>query len=83
MLYTHLKALQAIDVGLYKDAGKVIVIASVGGRDVVKVIDVKPGWSMTEYRDLVREVEARFGVGPRWADAGASREFSEFIKHGR
>lgn len=78
----QLAAVQAIDVG-FREAGKVIVIARVAGRDIVKVIDVKPGWTMTEYRDLVRRVEALYGVSPRWVDAGPFREGEELIKHGR
>ncbi len=85
VLRDQLTALQAIDVGLYRDAGKVIIIARVGGQDVVKVIDVQPRMEMTKYRDLVRHVEALYGVRPRWVDAGsgASRGLSEFIKDGR
>lgn len=85
VLRSQLKALQAVDVGLYKETGKIVILASVAGQDIVNVIDVKPGWTMLEYKTLVRQIEMRFGVRPQWVDAGtgAGRTIAEDIKHGR
>lgn len=86
VLRNQMKALQAIDVDLaFREGGKVIVICRVHGADIVKIIDVKPDWRMTEYQNLVRAIEAEFGTPARWVDAGmggAGHDFRRYLKNG-
>lgn len=83
-LRQQLQAIQAIDVDLlFKGSGKVIIIARVMGQDIVKIIDVHPDWRMVEYQDLVRQVRERYGVDPKWVDAGpgpVGRDLKERLK---
>lgn len=87
VLRGQLKALMAVDVDLsFKDGGKVILICRIHGTDVVKVIDVRPDWRMTEYQEFVRRIEAEFGIRCRWVDAGpggSGHEWGRFLKDGR
>ncbi len=65
---SEVAALQALDVDFHK-RGKVIIVARIGGRDIVKVIDVCPEWKVGDYRKLVLHVEQVFGAQLRWLDA--------------
>ena len=63
-----LAALLALDVG-FKDAGKVVLIARVNGRDLVKILDCPPNWSMEEYERVCYEFKVRYGARPSFQDA--------------
>ncbi len=76
----HLKALQAIDVD-YKDSGKLIIIAHVQGRDVVKILDIPNGYSLQEWKRLIAETESLYGIPLRRVDA--PRGYDDFLWEGQ
>lgn len=65
----QMTALLAIDVPVSRDAGKVIIIARVAGRDIVKIVDVSPSMSVQELRDLVETLQSRYGAQLQFIDA--------------
>lgn len=66
-LRRQLAAVQAIAPD-YHAGGKIVLLFRVAGRDVVKVIDCRPGLSLEEYRDLSRGLESQFGTCSRRVD---------------
>lgn len=66
-LERNLKALQAIDMG-WKERGKIIIIASVGGQDIIKIIDVEKEFTTMEYKALSERLEAEYGARATFFD---------------
>jgi nitrate reductase NapAB chaperone NapD len=62
-------ALQAIDVEYHEERGKLILVASVGGKDIVKIIQIRRGHSILEWKQMVDEIEQRYGARPRFVDS--------------
>lgn len=62
-----LQAIQAIDFG-FKEDGKIIIVARVGGHDHVKVVDVPRNWTLPEYRHLVERLEQEYGARASFYD---------------
>lgn len=73
----QLKALQAVDLG-WRERGKIIVAAAVNGRDVVKIIDVPAHWHPVQYREMVADLERRYGAVVARVDA--PYELAPFVK---
>ena len=61
-------ALQAVDIG-FRETGKVIIIARVAGRDIVKIIDIQPETTMKEYQEICAEIKERYGARVTFVDA--------------
>jgi len=36
----------------WKERGKIVIIAHVGNRDIIKIIDTKPEITLMEYREM-------------------------------
>jgi hypothetical protein len=68
MLDAKIAALQAIDAPCGRDVGKLVIIARVGGQDIVKIIDIVPDISQRNFKDMVEEIKARFGARPEFLD---------------
>lgn len=68
----------AIDADIH-ERGWIIMVANVGGRDLVKIHQTKRSMSMQEYRDLVRDIES---VSRRVTYVDAPNYYSEIIKRG-
>lgn len=64
----QIAALQAIDVDYHEERGKLILIASVGGRDIVKILQIPRGHTVPEWKQMVCELEQRYGAQPRFVD---------------
>ena len=79
-IYRQLNALQAIDVSVDGyDRGKIILISTVGGQDIVKIIDIPRGMTMREQKDLVLDLQHRYGVRPEFVDGPPGcRQFMGF-----
>jgi len=67
LVLSQLAALQAIDVN-FGNNGKVIILAHVDGRDMVKIIETLPRMTHREYTELVKEIEMRYGARLRFQD---------------
>ena len=66
-LQEQLKSLQAIDYG-WLERGKVIVLAHVGDRDYIEVVDLPRKLTITEYKDLIESVKHKYGAHVRFVD---------------
>ena len=62
-----MKALQALDVG-WKERSKIVIIASIGGKDIVKIIDINRDISLSEYIKLSKELEEKFSIRTTFVD---------------
>lgn len=69
MLDAKISALQAIDVSFGKDSGKIVILARVRGQDIVKIFDIAPNIEMRAYKEMVEELQARYGARPEFIDA--------------
>jgi hypothetical protein len=69
-LRSSIAGLQAIDC-CFNETGKVILVARIGKRDIVKIVDCKPEFTMEEYKRLVRDIELSYGVRPTHWDMPA------------
>lgn len=79
LLNNKIASLQAIDVPFSRDGGKIAIIARVGGRDIVQVIDIAADITMKELSDMIRELEQRFGARPSHVDGPpAAKQFLMF-----
>lgn len=67
-LRAQLTALQAMDIGFH-ERGKVIVLASINGKDRVKIIETKMEMSPLEYKQLAETIKRDYGAQPRFVDA--------------
>lgn len=65
-------AFQAIDDDWY--GGKIVLCFKVRGKDIVRVIDIKRETTMTEYRELSKQLEVEFGIRPRYYDGRMDRD---------
>lgn len=54
--------------------GKIVLCFKVRGKDIVKVIDIKRETTMTEYRELSKQLEVEFGIRPRYYDGRMDRD---------
>ena len=79
-LTDQLKALQACDID-FKNAGKIILIAQVAGRDIVKIINIPRQISMNDWRRMIDDVEHRFGAKPSFIDE-PSRLMKDWLRRG-
>ena len=66
-LERNLKALQAIDVG-WKERGKIVIVAHVGNRDIIKIIDTKAELTLMEYKAISERLEAEYGARATFFD---------------
>ncbi len=57
----QMAALQAVDLG-FRDGGKIVLVARIGEKHIVRVYDIRPLADLMEYRKLSDEITARFGV---------------------
>lgn len=73
VLRTQISALQAIDAPCGRDVGKIVIIARVGGRDIVKIVDIAPDISQHAFKDMVEEMKARYGARPEFLDTEAGK----------
>lgn len=72
LLNDKITALQAIDTALDgRDRGKIIIIATVRGQDIIKILDIPRGTSIDEHRRMIKEIEERYGARPEFLDAPA------------
>lgn len=72
MLNAKITALQAIDVSMKDEAGKLIIMASVKGQDIVKIMDIPRSFSLEDHRRLIQEMEGRYGARQSFVDAPTS-----------
>jgi hypothetical protein len=81
MLDGKIAALQAMDVPFGKDLGKIVIVARVRGQDIVKIIDIPPSMDVREYKELVEELQTRYGARPVFLDAPADKRtfISEYL----
>lgn len=64
----------ALDVG-FKETGKLILLTRIGDQDRVKILDMKPTMTSTEYKAIVERLKADFGMGdPVWVDKPAGMD---------
>ena len=66
-LEQNLKALQAIDAG-WKERGKIVIVAHVGDRDIIKIIDTKAELTLMEYKAMSERLEAEYGARATFFD---------------
>ncbi len=66
-------AMQAIDYG-WRDGGKIILLAHVGDRDYVKIINMKARLTIQEYAQMSKRLEAEFEASPAFIDAYIPRK---------
>ena len=71
LLDSKISALQAIDVPFGKDLGKIVIVAR--GQDIVKIIDIPPDMEIRTYKEMVEELQARYGARPEFLDAPAGK----------
>jgi len=64
----QMTALQALDIG-FQEQGKVIVLAHIGGKDRVKIIETKREMSPLEYKRLAESIKRDYGAEPKFVDA--------------
>ena len=77
---SQLKALQAIDAG-WHDAGKIIIMFHLDGKDIVKIIDVERKTTMQDYIKLSKTLEQEYGTPPKYYDGHHKGEFlGNFIR---
>lgn len=76
---SKLTALQALDVG-YADSGKIILLATVGGKDIVKIYHMERKCSLQEYKERCLWIENVFGARVHYEDLprGAAMDFGTF-----
>jgi len=67
LLRNQLNALQAIDES-YHTPGKIIILASVNGQDIVKIIDIQRKITTDEYMNTVAKLEETYGAKPQYVD---------------
>ena len=81
-LRAQLKSLQALDVG-YAEAGHIVLIDTVGGRDFVKIIPIRRDCGPKEWKDTVKRLERDFAARPEYVDAPpAARRWLEYeLRH--
>ncbi len=63
----QLKALQAIDCN-WHDAGRIIIMFHLDGKDIVHIVEVKRKTTMKDYQQLSRSLEAQYGVPAKYLD---------------
>lgn len=68
LLRSQLNALQAIDES-YHTPGKIIILASIGGQDRVKIIDIQRKITTVEYMNTVAKLEETYGAKPQYVDS--------------
>jgi hypothetical protein len=65
-LRKQLATLMAIEPG-FGAMGKAVILARVGDQDRVKILDIKPELTLAEYKALVEQLKAEYGVKePAW-----------------
>jgi len=67
-LRKQLTALQAMDIG-FREMGKVIILARIGGKDRVQIIDTKREMTPLEYKHLAESIRRDFGADLSFVDA--------------
>lgn len=77
----HVAALQALDVN-FQDAGKIVLIARVHGRDIVKIVDVPKNRTLQEWKEMVRDLECRYAAPPLVIDS-PDHVTEEYLWEGR
>lgn len=75
----RLAALQALDVG-FEGEGKIILLATVDGRDIVKIYHMERRCSLQEYKERCLWIENVFGARAHYEDLprGAAMDFGTF-----
>lgn len=68
LLQRQLTSLQAIDQ-TWHEGGKIIVLAHVGEKDYIKIIQMKPKVTIQEYQEMVKHLEALYGARAVFIDA--------------
>lgn len=63
----QLKSLQALDAD-WHDQGKIVIMFHLQEGDRVKIIEVKRKTSMQDYIRLSKQLEADFGIAPKYYD---------------
>lgn len=66
----NLKAMQAIDMDWHQ-RGKIVLLVSVNGQDICKIIDVAKGLTIMEYKELSERLEREYGISPAFFDVAA------------
>jgi len=77
-LRRQLAALQAIDLD-FRHGGKIIVVAKVNGKDIVKIVEIAPRMNMEQWRFLSREIEDRYGISERRIDGPPGISGNHFL----
>lgn len=68
-LNDRITALQAIDTTLDgRERGKIIIIATVAGQDIIKIIDIPRGASIDEHKRMMAEIKERYGARVEFID---------------
>jgi len=81
--HDQIKALQLIDEN-WHDQGKIILAFHTEQGDRIKIIDVKRKTTMKEYIQLVKGMEAEYGVQPKYADSAMPpRDWFRLYREGR
>ncbi len=65
----RVQSVMALDVPVGRDHGMIIVVARLtAGRDLVKVVDLRPGLSAPEVMDMVKDIELAYCGRPEFVD---------------
>lgn len=80
-LREQISALQAIDVD-YHESGQIIVLANVSGRAVVKTVKIPKNMPLPEMKQLVDDIERRYGAPPLHVDT-PSPFLEQYLWEGR
>lgn len=69
MFNERITALQAIDTSVDgRERGKIIIIATVAGQDIIKIIDIPRGASLGEHARMLGEIKERYGARVEFVD---------------
>jgi len=74
-LRKELASLQALDMG-FRETGKIIVIARVNNRDIVKIIDCPRNMAQNEYKAMVEMLERMYGAKLAYSDTPLGVDFT-------
>ena len=78
-LRSQVQALIGVDVDCHPigETGHVVIMARVGKRDIVRIVDIPKQWTMQQYKEFVDELDHRFGIRHRRIDvpSGISPDF--------